>query len=75
MAACGWLYLGAVSGGVCPGIADQLPVVGELVPGYVVAMFPYLGFTAGPLLGRLAAQLATGEDTARDLAPFLPGRF
>jgi sarcosine oxidase, subunit beta len=62
-------------GGVCPGIPDQLPVVGELVPGYVVAMFPYLGFTAGPLLGRLAAQLATGEDTGRDLAPFSPARF
>jgi glycine/D-amino acid oxidase-like deaminating enzyme len=61
--------------GICPGTADQLPIIGEVAPGYVVAMFPFLGFTAGPLLGRLAAQLALGEDTGRDLAPFSPDRF
>jgi glycine/D-amino acid oxidase-like deaminating enzyme len=62
-------------GGVCPGTADQLPIIGELVPGYVVAMFPYLGFTAGPVLGRVAAELALGDDKGRDLAPFSPLRF
>jgi glycine/D-amino acid oxidase-like deaminating enzyme len=61
--------------GVCPGTPDQLPIVGEVAPGYVVAMFPYLGFTAAPLLGRIAVQLALGEDTGRDLAAFSPARF
>ena len=42
--------------GVCPGLADERPAIGELVPGFVVALFPYLGFTCGPLTGRLAAQ-------------------
>jgi glycine/D-amino acid oxidase-like deaminating enzyme len=61
--------------GVCPGVADQLPIVGEVAPGYLVAMFPFLGFTCGPMLGRIAAQLARGEDTGFDLAPFSPGRL
>lgn len=61
--------------GVCPGVADQKPILGEAVPGYVVAMFPFLGFTCGPLLGRIAAQLGRGEDTGRDLAEFSPQRF
>jgi glycine/D-amino acid oxidase-like deaminating enzyme len=61
--------------GVCPGVADQLPIVGEVAPGYIVALFPFLGFTCGPLLGRIAARLARGEDPGRDLAPFSPARF
>lgn len=61
--------------GVCPGIADQRPVIGELVPGWFVAMFPFLGFTGGPLLGQIAARLAIGDDPGLDLAPFDPHRF
>jgi glycine/D-amino acid oxidase-like deaminating enzyme len=63
--------------GVCPGLPDQRPVVGELpgVPGFVVALFPFLGFTAGPVMGRLAAALARGEDPGHDLAPFTPSRL
>lgn len=61
--------------GVCPGIADWRPVIGEVAPGFIAAMFPFLGFTGGPLLGKIAAQLALGEDTGRDLAPFSPARF
>jgi sarcosine oxidase, subunit beta len=63
--------------GVCPGLPDQRPIVGELedVPGFVVAMFPFLGFTCGPLLGRIAADLALGRDPGRDLAPFSPARL
>src|SRR5205823_13781747 len=43
--------------GICPGLPDQRPVVGELdgVPGFFVALFPFLGFTGGPVMGRIAA--------------------
>jgi glycine/D-amino acid oxidase-like deaminating enzyme len=61
--------------GVCPGIADQRPVIGELAPGFFVGMFPFIGFTGGPFIGRLVARLALGEDPGRDLAPFSPLRF
>ena len=37
--------------GVCPGLPDERPAIGELLPGFVVALFPYLGFTCGPSAG------------------------
>jgi glycine/D-amino acid oxidase-like deaminating enzyme len=61
--------------GVCPGLPDERPAIGELLPGFVVALFPFLGFTCGPFLGRLAAQLALGEDSGFDLSPFAPSRL
>jgi glycine/D-amino acid oxidase-like deaminating enzyme len=63
--------------GVCPGLADGKPVIGELdgVPGFFVAMFPFLGFCGGPIMGRLAAALALGRDPGHDLAPFAPSRL
>jgi len=63
--------------GVCPGLPDQRPVLGEVAgaPGFVVAMFPFLGFSAGPVTGRIAAALARGEDPGHDLAPFTPARL
>jgi sarcosine oxidase, subunit beta len=63
--------------GVCPGLADGRPVIGELdeVPGFFVSMFPFLGFCSGPIMGQLAAMLALGQDPGRDLAPFSPSRF
>jgi glycine/D-amino acid oxidase-like deaminating enzyme len=63
--------------GVCPGLADGLPVIGELdgVPGFFVSMFPFLGFCCGPIMGSLAATLSLGRDPGRDLAPFSPSRF
>jgi sarcosine oxidase subunit beta len=56
---------------------DELPLIGELpgLPGFVVAVFPYLGFTCGPLLGRIAADLALGRDPGYELGPFSPSRF
>jgi glycine/D-amino acid oxidase-like deaminating enzyme len=56
---------------------DELPVIGELpgAPGFTVAVFPYLGFTCGPLLGRIAAQLVLGRDPGYELAPYAPSRF
>jgi glycine/D-amino acid oxidase-like deaminating enzyme len=61
--------------GVCPGLPDERPALGELVPGFVLALFPYLGFTCGPLLGRLAASLALGDEVDLDLTPFAPSRL
>jgi glycine/D-amino acid oxidase-like deaminating enzyme len=63
--------------GNCNGTPDHRPIIGEVdnVPGFFVAVFPYLGFTAAPLLGRLVAELARGVSPAYDLAPFSPARF
>jgi glycine/D-amino acid oxidase-like deaminating enzyme len=61
--------------GVCPGTADHRPVIGELVPGFFVSMFPFLGFTCGPIMGRLAASLVQGQDPGHDLTPFAPDRL
>jgi sarcosine oxidase, subunit beta len=63
--------------GICPGLPDQRPVLGELagVPGFVVAMFPFLGFSAGPVMGRIAAALVRGQDPGHDLSPFTPARL
>ena len=36
---------------------------------------PYIGFTCGPLTGRLAASLALGEEVEVDLSPFAPSRL
>jgi len=63
--------------GVGNGTPDHRPVLGELpgLPGLVVGMFPYMGLTAGPLMGRLLADLVLGRDPGRDLSPFRPDRF
>jgi sarcosine oxidase subunit beta len=62
--------------GICPGLADGRPLLGELdaAPGFFVAMFPFVGFCGGPIMGKLGAALALGEDPGRDLASFAPGR-
>jgi glycine/D-amino acid oxidase-like deaminating enzyme len=58
------------------GVDDWLPIVGEIerVPGLFVGVFPWMGFTAGPLMGQVLADLVLGRP-GRDLAPFSPGRF
>jgi sarcosine oxidase subunit beta len=63
--------------GSCNGTSDHRPIVGELegVPGFFVAVFPFLGFTAAPLLGKLVAGLALGRPAPYDLAPFAAARF
>lgn len=63
--------------GVCNGTPDHRPILGELadVPGFFVASFPFLGFTAAPLMGRLVAELALGRGVPYDLEPFAPTRF
>lgn len=55
---------------------DLMPYLGEAaVPGLFVGMFPHMGMTGGPLLGRTLAQLVRGERVERDLTPFRLDRF
>jgi glycine/D-amino acid oxidase-like deaminating enzyme len=51
-----------------------LPVIGELPgsPGLFVGAFPYMGFTAGPLLGRVLADLVRGRQPETDISAFSP---
>lgn len=59
------------------GTDDWLPVIGEIasLPGLFVGAFPYMGFTAAPLLGRVLADLVLGRPARRDLSAFAPERF
>lgn len=63
--------------GICPGLPDQLPILGELqsVPGFYVAMFPDLGFTCGPILGKIVSDLALGRRPDVDISNFSPNRL
>jgi glycine/D-amino acid oxidase-like deaminating enzyme len=56
---------------------DELPVIGEVpgAPGFTVVVFPYLGFTCGPLMGRIAADLVLGRDPGYELGWLSPARF
>ena len=64
--------------GLRPCTADGLPVIGRtrkaknLLIGTGHAM---MGFTLGPVTGRMLADLALGHDEVMDLAPFTPDRF
>nr|MBA3347652.1 FAD-binding oxidoreductase [Actinomycetota bacterium] len=63
--------------GSCNGTPDHRPILGELegVPGFFVAAFPFLGFTAAPLMGKLVADLSRGRSVPYDLGPFAANRF
>lgn len=63
--------------GVGNGTPDQNPIIDEIpgYPGCYVGMFPYMGFTASPLMGKLLAELAVYGRTERDLSPFNLTRF
>ncbi len=54
--------------------SSWLPVIGELpgAPGLFIGAFPYMGFTAGPLLGRVLADLVCGRQPEADITPFTP---
>jgi glycine/D-amino acid oxidase-like deaminating enzyme len=62
--------------GFVNGVDDWLPIIGEIesVPGLYVGVFPFMGFTAGPLMGRVLADLVL-DRSARDLSAFSPARF
>ena len=63
--------------GIGTATPDERPVIGRL-PGrgrVLAGLFPYLGLTAGPLMGRVLADLALGRDPGIDLGPFRVDRF
>jgi sarcosine oxidase, subunit beta len=51
-----------------------LPIVGEIsaVPGLFIGAFPFMGFTAGPLLGRTLAEIVRGQRPQAEIAAFAP---
>jgi len=46
------------------GTSDWRPVIGEAqsVPGFYLALFPWVGFSAAPMTGRVMADLVAGHD-------------
>ena len=52
------------------GTADWRPILGELarVPGLFMCCFPWIGFTAGPIAGRIVADLVLGRPASAALA-------
>jgi glycine/D-amino acid oxidase-like deaminating enzyme len=54
--------------------ASWLPLIGELpgCPGVFIGAYPYMGFTAGPLLGRTLAELVCGRRPQADISSFAP---
>jgi D-amino-acid dehydrogenase len=62
--------------GFRPATADGRPLLGTVTDGLIVAAGngPE-GLTAGPWTGRIAAELALGQQPAIDIAPFDPARF
>ena len=58
------------------GTPDLRPIVGYLgPPGLVIGVYPHMGLTAGPLLGRVLSQLALERQPEVDLVPFAADRF
>jgi sarcosine oxidase subunit beta len=63
--------------GVGNGTPDQRPILGE-IPGFrnaFIGMFPYMGLTAGPLLGKTLSNMVLNREADRDLSSFSVGRF
>jgi D-amino-acid dehydrogenase len=61
-----------------PSLPDGLPALGP-APKYENAFFAFgnshFGMTAGPVMGKLVAQLVAGVKPAIDIMPFSPQRF
>jgi sarcosine oxidase, subunit beta len=57
------------------GTADWKPLLGEAprAPGFFLCFFPWMGFSAGPIVGRAIADLVLGREPEVDLGPFLIG--
>ncbi|MBW4708412.1 FAD-binding oxidoreductase [Roseobacter sp. YSTF-M11] len=51
------------------GTPDWRPIIGEApdIPGFYLALFPWVGFTAGPMTARVIADLVMGRAPAIDL--------
>ena len=54
------------------GTADWRPVLGEapMARGFYMCMFPWMGFTAGPLCARIVADMTRGRRPEIDVSPF-----
>jgi glycine/D-amino acid oxidase-like deaminating enzyme len=54
------------------GTADWKPILGEVpgLPGFFINMFPWMGFTAGPISALITAELVLGRKPSMDIAPF-----
>ena len=63
--------------GVGNGTPDHNPVIGEIPgsSGAYVGMYPYMGFTASPLLGEVLSDLVLNSTPKIDLKPFSLTRF
>lgn len=63
--------------GVGNGTPDHNPIIGELpdASGAYVGMYPYMGFTASPLLGEVLSDLVLNSTPKIDLKPFSLTRF
>ena len=59
------------------GTADWKPILGELPghPGFFINMFPWLGFSAGPVAARIVADLVLGRRPQFDLSVFSALRY
>ena len=63
--------------GVGNGTPDHNPVIGEIPgsSGAYIGMYPYMGFTASPLLGEVLSDLVLNSAPKIDLKPFSLTRF
>ena len=61
-----------------PSLPDGLPVLGA-APGFANAFFAFgnshFGMSAGPVMGKVIAELVAGRATSIDIAPFAAKRF
>ncbi|MHB1986452.1 MAG: NAD(P)/FAD-dependent oxidoreductase [Acidimicrobiales bacterium] len=63
--------------GIGNGTPDHRPILGPLgpEPRVLVGLFPYMGLTAGPLMGEVLAELALGRQPSSDISSFSSDRF
>jgi sarcosine oxidase subunit beta len=63
--------------GIGNGTPDHRPIIGTIPgqPRLHVGIFPHMGFTAGPLMGRVLADSVLGRSPSFDLGPFRVDRF
>jgi sarcosine oxidase, subunit beta len=54
------------------GTADWKPILGEVpgLPGFFMNMFPWMGFTAGPISALITAELVLGRKPSMDITAF-----
>jgi glycine/D-amino acid oxidase-like deaminating enzyme len=54
------------------GTQDWKPILGEVpgLPGFFMNMFPWMGFTAGPISALITAELVLGRKPSLDIADF-----